>query len=149
MSLSPPRGVLRWLARLPILFYRWGLGWLLGKRFLLLHHRGRKSGKARQVVLEVVRHAPGVYVVVSGFGVKADWYQNVEAAADVMLEVGGRKYRARAQLLGPAQGRAELDDYARRHPWATRMLMAVFGDGQAEWSDLVEVFRVVRFELEK
>ncbi|MCA9792106.1 MAG: nitroreductase family deazaflavin-dependent oxidoreductase [Candidatus Eremiobacteraeota bacterium] len=148
MNLSPPRGLLRWLARLPILLYGWGLGRLLGHRFLLLHHRGRKSGKPRQVVLEVVRHEAGVYVVVSGFGLKADWYQNVEVAPEVMIEVCGQKHRARAELLATEQGRAELDDYARRHPWATKMLMAVFGSGQSEWADLIEVFRVVRLHLE-
>jgi hypothetical protein len=52
----PPRGLLRLALRLPIWLYRWRLGWLLGDRFLLLTHTGRKSGLPRQVVLEVVHH---------------------------------------------------------------------------------------------
>ena len=37
MNLSPPRGLLRWLARLPILLYGWGLGRLLGRRDHFFH----------------------------------------------------------------------------------------------------------------
>jgi hypothetical protein len=50
-----PTGWVRALLRLPILLYRLHLGWLLGHRFLLLTHVGRKSGLQRRTVLEVVR----------------------------------------------------------------------------------------------
>ena len=63
--------------RLPILFYKAHLGWLLGDRFLLLIHTGRVSGETRQAVLEVIRHdkAEIVYYVASGFGEKSDWFR--------------------------------------------------------------------------
>ena len=32
---KPPRGVLRWLLRMPIWSYRLHMGWLLGNRFLI------------------------------------------------------------------------------------------------------------------
>ena len=38
-----PRGWLRALLRVPTLLYRVHTGWLLGHRFLLLTHVGRKS----------------------------------------------------------------------------------------------------------
>ncbi|NEE11427.1 nitroreductase family deazaflavin-dependent oxidoreductase, partial [Streptomyces sp. SID7499] len=38
-----PRGWRRRLARLPIAFYRVGLGPVFGRRLLLLHHTGRNS----------------------------------------------------------------------------------------------------------
>jgi hypothetical protein len=60
----------RWLVRAPVWLYRARLGILLGPRFVMLEHTGRKSGARRYVVLEVVQHrAAGSYVVVSGFGV--------------------------------------------------------------------------------
>jgi deazaflavin-dependent oxidoreductase (nitroreductase family) len=48
-----------------------------GQRLLLLQHTGRKSGNARLTVLEVVARdqATGTYIVASGFGEKADWFQ--------------------------------------------------------------------------
>ena len=41
----PPSHFLQSLYRLPVNLYRWGLGWLFGKRFVLFHQVGRKSGK--------------------------------------------------------------------------------------------------------
>jgi len=77
---NPPRGgkAIPW--RLPILFYRLGLGSLMGKRFLLLNHIGRRSGQSRQAVLEIVQSFPseGRYLVVSGFGRYSHWYQNIK-----------------------------------------------------------------------
>ena len=58
MTRTPPTGVSRWLFRMPIGLYRLRLGWLLGDRFLLLHHTGRKSGLPRQAVVEVVTREP-------------------------------------------------------------------------------------------
>jgi hypothetical protein len=39
------------MLKLPLLLYRLGLGWIFGHRFLLLTHKGRRSGKVRQTVL--------------------------------------------------------------------------------------------------
>lgn len=57
-NVQPPSGVSRALFRAPIYLYRLGLGWLFGKRILLLNHIGRISGTQRQVILEVVEHDP-------------------------------------------------------------------------------------------
>jgi F420H(2)-dependent quinone reductase len=77
---KPPRGVLRWLLRLPIWLYRLRMGRLLGNRFLMLTHIGRKSGQPRQSVLEVVGHdeATGIYIIASGWGEQADWLRNIQ-----------------------------------------------------------------------
>lgn len=39
----PPEAFLQFLYRVPVHLYKWGLGWLFGKRFVLFHHVGRKS----------------------------------------------------------------------------------------------------------
>ena len=72
-NVRPPSGVSRALFRAPIYLYRLGLGWLFGKRILLLNHIGRVSGTQRQVILEVVEHDPtnGSFVVASGWGATA------------------------------------------------------------------------------
>jgi hypothetical protein len=48
---SPPSGLSRMVFRLPIWLYRLRLGWVLGARFLLVHHVGRRTGLPRRVVL--------------------------------------------------------------------------------------------------
>ncbi len=50
--------VLRLAFRPPIYLYAFGLGKVLGHRFLLFVHRGRNSGLLRETVLEVVRYDP-------------------------------------------------------------------------------------------
>ena len=48
---SPPAW-LRWVFRVPLRLYDIGWGGLLGHRFLLLRHTGRRSGRTHAVVLE-------------------------------------------------------------------------------------------------
>ena len=91
-NVHPPSGVSRALFRAPIYLYRLGLGWLFGKRILLLNHIGRVSGKQRQVILEVVEHDPtnGTFVVASGWGPTAAWYRNILHRPQVSVQVGRR-----------------------------------------------------------
>ena len=111
--LSRPR-----LARAPIMLYRRGLGRLLGNRMLMLEHRGRTSGQARYVVLEVVdRPAPDRLVVASGFGTRAQWYRNLAAEPRCRVSTGRhRELPATATLLDEADSRRILGDYQRRNP---------------------------------
>lgn len=125
----PPRGLMRWLARFPLWFYRAHLGWLLGHRFLRLTTVGRHSGRPRSVVLEVVRYEAktGTCYVASGFGEKAAWLNNLTQNPAVSVQVGSRRFQGRAERLGCEAVAAELEDYVRRHPRAARMLARTFG----------------------
>ena len=116
----------RWLVRAPIGLYRAGLGFLFGSRMLLLQHTGRTSGQARYVVLEVVEHpAADQYIVVSGFGVKSQWYRNVQADPRVRVSCGTRRSApARATLLSHDESAAVLRRYAAAHPKAWANLRA-------------------------
>jgi deazaflavin-dependent oxidoreductase (nitroreductase family) len=121
---SPPKGFARLLWRAPIWFYKVGLGWMMGKRFLLLNHIGRKSGKPRQAVLEVVRYdkQAHTYYVASGFGEKSDWFQNVMHTPDVTIQVGSKRYETQAVRLSPEAAEEELLSYGRNHPTAIKNL---------------------------
>lgn len=143
-----PKGLTRFLFRLPIRLYRVGLGWLLGGRFLLLHHRGRVSGKTRQVVLEVVHHdsAAKTYTVASGFGAKADWYRNLLAHPEVRVQIGNRNKTATAMPLPTEEGADVLVRYAARHSRAAKALCRYMGfevDGSA--ADFAEAGRHIPF----
>lgn len=126
---DPPRG---WKAipwRLPIWIYRLGLGGLLGRRFLLLHHIGRKTGQRRQNVLEVIRYDPQgpTFYVASGFGRRSHWFRNIVAHPAVEIQVGWRRYRAVAEVLDPEQAAEILQAYAQKHPIAFRELARLIG----------------------
>jgi deazaflavin-dependent oxidoreductase (nitroreductase family) len=128
-DVRPPRGLARLGFRLPIWFYRLGLGGLLGTRFLLLTHTGRKSGLPRRTVLEVVRHdrEGERFVVAAGFGPGSDWYRNIRKDPRVTVECGQHKGEMVATFLTPAQAGEELLDYSRRHPLAMRELANLMG----------------------
>jgi deazaflavin-dependent oxidoreductase (nitroreductase family) len=112
----------RRLVRAPIWLYRLHLGFLMGQRMLLLEHIGRKSGARRHAVLEVVeRPAPDEYVIVSGFGERSQWYQNVIANPEVRVSVGFRRgVPATATPMSREGAEAALKRYAEHHPRAWR-----------------------------
>jgi len=128
-EIRPPRGLARLGFRLPIILYRLGLGGLLGERFLLLVHIGRKSGMERKTVLEVVRHdrATKTFVVAAGFGPTSDWYLNIHVHPQVTIRCGGYRWEMTAHFLAPEQSGEELVDYNRRHPLAMRELAHFMG----------------------
>ncbi|MGB8942780.1 MAG: nitroreductase family deazaflavin-dependent oxidoreductase [Streptomyces sp.] len=132
-----PHGWKRRLARLPLGLYRVGLGFLFGKRLLLLHHTGRVSGLDRRVVLEVVAHDPerGSWTIASGFGPTSAWYQNLRMAPKATIQVGNRHHAVTARFLTAAEGGEIMARYAPRHPRAARRLCAFMGfdvDGSVE-----------------
>lgn len=104
--------------------YRLDLGWLLGLRFLLLTHRGRKSGRVHQTVLEVARYEPFIRetVVVSGWGERSDWFHNLEAYPGPEVRTGHERYAPTQRFLSSEESRAEIVDYGCRHPWAVRVV---------------------------
>lgn len=120
--------------RLPILLYRAHLGWLLGERFLLLVHTGRKSGTERRTVLEVIRHdaGTGTYFACSGWGEGADWFRNILKTPDVTIAVGRTRFAATATRLPESEGERIFLAYARRHPRAFRNLTRVLLNQRAE-----------------
>jgi len=123
----------RWFVRSPIWLFRHGLGFLLGERLLMLTHRGRTSGEARFVVLEVSdRPAPDRIVVVAGLGPRSQWYRNVQADPRVLVTIGRlRDARARATTMAPDDGAAMLATYAAEHPGSWDTLRPVV----AEWAE--------------
>lgn len=117
----------RWFVRAPIWLYRARLGALFGSRLLMLEHVGRRSGRHRYVVLEVVDHpVADTYIVVSGFGVRAQWFRNLEANGQARVYIASRKpARARACHLDADAATASLGRYAGAHPHAWARLRPV------------------------
>ena len=149
----PPRGWKAGFWRAPIWFYRLGLGGLLGKRFLLLNHIGRKSGQPRQAVLEVVKidTQSNIFYSVSGFGEKAHWFQNIMHMPDVNIQVGWRKMSVHAERLSLEEGEQVLLEYAQKHPTALRELSKILNisyDGRPETIHaMAQVLPVISFHV--
>jgi deazaflavin-dependent oxidoreductase (nitroreductase family) len=125
----PPRGFARLAFRLPIWLYRLHLGWLLGGRFLLLQHTGRKSGRLRETVLEVVRYDPGgqAYYIGAGFGESSDWFQNLRQTPQATIRVARRSYQVIAKRVPLDAAGAEYRIYASQHPSALKGLSSFLG----------------------
>ncbi len=124
-----PGSFQRFVNRMPIWFYHLGLGWLFGRRFLLLHHVGRNSGQPRETVLEVTGYDPATdtYLIASGWGIAADWYRNLRHTPDARIQVATRRLAVRAEALSPEDSGRSMADYARRHPSAAKALARLFG----------------------
>jgi deazaflavin-dependent oxidoreductase (nitroreductase family) len=145
---KPPAGLLRWAFRAPIPLYRLGLGWLLGNRFLLLNHIGRKSGQLHQTVVEVVAHdkQTDTYYIVSGWGYKANWYKNLIAIPAITIQVGRRALAVRAETISPTAGVQVLLDYRHQHPLAARELSRLL-EIDIHSSDVEKLEGIVREKL--
>jgi deazaflavin-dependent oxidoreductase (nitroreductase family) len=59
--------------------------------FLLLRHRGRRSGKPYTTPVWAFRHG-GDLVIVLTYGPTTDWLRNLQAAGGGEGEYGGRRY---------------------------------------------------------
>jgi deazaflavin-dependent oxidoreductase (nitroreductase family) len=124
-----PRGFSRLAFRFPIWLYHMHLGFLMGYRFVLLTHTGRKSGLPRQTVLEVVRYdiPTGGCIIASGWGQKSDWFRNVTANPKIWFQIRNKRSAGIAERLSPEVGAQELLDYAHRYPLAMRELAQFMG----------------------
>jgi len=136
-NVQPPRGFSRMMYRLPVWLFHVHLGWLLGNRFLLLTHTGRKSGLPRQNVLEVIQYerASSTYYVFAGWGEKSDWVRNIMKTPEVAIAAGHRRFDACTERLSPDETEHVLLSYVRRHPTAARVLPRLMGyrvDGTEE-----------------
>lgn len=135
-----PQGWLKFVLRLPLLLYRAGMGPLLGwLPLMVLTTRGRKSGLARHVVVEYRRHGSKYYVI-SGWGTRPHWYQNVAANEEVTVQHGRRIIRGRASIVSdPAELLRAVYLFRRGSPIADRILSSM---SSADTIDLATLKRV-------
>ncbi|BAG23535.1 MULTISPECIES: nitroreductase family deazaflavin-dependent oxidoreductase [Streptomyces] len=131
-----PRGWRRRLARLPLSFYRVGLGPVFGRRLLLLRHTGRNNGLDRRVVLEVVAHdrEEGTWFLASGSGPGAAWYLDLRASPKTTIQFGNRHYAVTAHFPSADEGGEIMARYAPAHPRTARRLLAFTGLDVADGS---------------
>lgn len=130
IRISRPSGLLRFVLRLPIYLFHAGLGGLLDHRFLLLTHRGRKSGREYEAVLEVVVHrkVTRTSFVISGWGDTPDWYRNIEAQPAVSVQVGWDKYTPEHHFLTSEEVGRVWESFRRKHPIEERIALRLYSE---------------------
>jgi hypothetical protein len=134
-----------------VYLYRWRLGWLLGRRFLLLIHVGQRTGRQHDGVGD--RR-------ISATGSRGRRHQRVRAYRGLaaqhpgVAESGNRyrisRFRAADRILGGDEAIAVLASYERRHriggPIIRRVLSRLVGwhySGSPEdRRRIAEVYRV-------
>jgi deazaflavin-dependent oxidoreductase (nitroreductase family) len=93
-----------------------GYIWRRGTTILILTTKGRVSGKERETPL-IFREHDGRYLVVASNGGNADhpsWFKNLRANPDVMVQVKGDRFAARASA-------ADSDERSRLWPVMTEV----------------------------
>jgi deazaflavin-dependent oxidoreductase (nitroreductase family) len=95
---------------------------------MLLTHRGRKSGRLYETVLEVPvyhRRTRTSYVM-SGWGDKADWYRNIEVQPAVRVQIGRDSYAPAQHVLSPQEVVRVWEEFRRRHPIEEKIALRLY-----------------------
>ena len=130
--LKPPRGLLKIFFKIPVVVARMGFaGWerLFGLEWMLLITTGRKSGKKRYTMVDVLLYDPekDTYVIEVGFGKNSDWYRNIRAHPLFEAQVRRRRFQAEAEELPPDKTGEMMVNFVRRRPAYAKSVMKAVG----------------------
>ena len=122
-----PTGTFKHILHAPVWLFRARLGFIFGKRIVMLEHIGRRSGKLRRTPLEVVKRDEDAYTLCSGTGSNADWYRNIRNQPATALWVGSRPYTVDQRFLSDSEAATVFAEYERAHPKAAARLLELMG----------------------
>lgn len=131
-ALKPPQGWLKIFFKIPVLLARLGFaGWeaLFGLEWMLLITTGRKSGKKRYTMVDVLLYEreTDTYLIEVGFGKSSDWYQNIQAQPVFEAQVRQRRFRAQAEELPTSQTGEVMVNFVRRRPAYAKSVLKMIG----------------------
>ncbi len=150
---TPPAFMLPFM-KMPLIFYRLGLGWVFGKRFMLLTHVGRRSGKVYRTVLVALRFDETTHEILAVSPWSAsNWYRNIQAAPALEVEMGRVRYAPKQRAASPEEITAAFIEFRRQHPLFSRMVARIPGwkinSSYEELLDLARTLRGVVFQPKK
>lgn len=130
--LERPGLLLKFFFKLPVWLHKIGLGgWerLFGARWMLITTTGRKSGKSRATMVDVMDYDPDAdtYYIEAAYGSRADWTRNIEAHPRFLAQVGRRKFQARLSALSGESAAELMVKFYRARPAYVRAVMAMVG----------------------
>jgi deazaflavin-dependent oxidoreductase (nitroreductase family) len=119
--------------RIPQPLYRAGLGWIFGHAFLLLIHRGRRSGKMYETALKVLTYDTGSReaIVFSAWGDSSDWVRNILTSPALEVRIGRQRFVPTQRFLSEDEATSVVATYHLHHPRRLRLLSSLLG-----WGDL-------------
>jgi len=126
-KLPYPSGLVKWLYKTPVLLYRLGLGFLVGRLFMIMTTVGRKSGQPRRTAIEFHEYK-GCRYVFSAWGTKADWYRNIEANPYINIQTWRGPESVLARRVDSDVELTQAFDFAMSNP-SMRMVMKSAGFG--------------------
>jgi deazaflavin-dependent oxidoreductase (nitroreductase family) len=144
--------------KMPLILYKIGLGWMLGKRFMRLTHIGRRSGKVYHTVLAVLRFNEETkeLFAVSPWSA-SNWYRNIQATPALQVETGaarfGRdRYAPVQRTLSPEEIAESFIAFRSQSPIFSRMVARIPGwkinSTYEEFLELARTLRGVAFRPE-
>jgi deazaflavin-dependent oxidoreductase (nitroreductase family) len=148
---TPPTGLKRWLFHAPTYLYRARLGFVFGHRFLMIEHRGRRSGTRYRTVVEVAGRSSDEWFVAAGYGPGSDWYRNLVAGGLEAVWIGSRRHAATARFPDADEAARVFARYEADHPRAAKVIMDELGisyDGtDAGRVEMVRAIPMVAFSV--
>ena len=127
-----PNALQKFFFKFPVWFAKIGFGgWekLIGAEWMLITTVGRKSGKPRETMVDVMDYdaAADTYYIEAAYGDRADWYKNMQAHPVFEARVGRRKFQATAAPLSNEGAGEMMVLFFRKKPAYTRSVMAMVG----------------------
>ena len=127
-----PNTFQKFFFKVPVWVHKMGFGgWerLVGAQWMLIAATGRKSGKRRETMVDVMHYdaATDTYYIEAAYGSRADWFRNIQANPHFEAQVGRRKFHASASPLTTGNAGEMIVQFFRRKPAYTRTVMAMVG----------------------
>jgi deazaflavin-dependent oxidoreductase (nitroreductase family) len=127
-----PNRLLKFFFKVPVWVHKMGFGgWerLVGAQWMLITTTGRKTGKRRETMVDVMDYdkTSDTYYIEAAYGARADWYRNIQSNPIFEAQVGRRKFKARAGALTTEGAGEMLVQFYRSKPAYTRSVMAMAG----------------------
>lgn len=120
---------MRAFLRTPGVFYRTPLRAMLGSLYVMVEHRGRKSGRLYRTVVDRLHIDPetGEVFVLSAWGATSDWYRNIQAAPPTQIWIGRRRFEPVQRFLAPDEAYEIHRKAKEERPLAMRFGLWVVG----------------------
>jgi len=150
---NPPAFIVPFF-KMPLILYRLGLGWILGKRFMLLTHVGRRSGKVYRSVLAVLRFDEKTHEIqaVSPWS-SSNWFRNIQVTPALEVGTGSVRYVPTQRSMSTEDITALFIEFRRQHPIFSRIIARIPGwkinSSYEEFLELARSLRGVAFQPKK
>jgi deazaflavin-dependent oxidoreductase (nitroreductase family) len=152
-----PNSLQKFFFKVPVWFHKMGFGgWerMIGAQWMLITTTGRKSGKSRDVMVDVMDYdkTADTYYIEAAYGSRADWVRNIQSHPIFKAQVGRRKFDARMSALTNEKAGELVVKFFRAKPAYTRTVMAMVGmkfEGEEELRALGSKLTLFAIQPEK